>query len=106
MRRLWVSLANVDLNVITKLLMHKGCIVSQRFGVWLTEKEEKHIRNKKLARKLKNYDKIAAIQSNNKIITAVFDFQKVFSCPQGPNQCILLQKKIIIFENWLNYVQL
>lgn len=59
---------------------------------------EKHIRNKNIARKLKNNDKDAAIHSNGKIITAVFDFQKVLSCPQGQISIFYYKRKLSCFN--------
>lgn len=45
-------------------------------------KHKSHIDNKKLARDLKNVDKIEA-QSNLSICTAMFDFQKINNTPHG-----------------------
>lgn len=59
---------------------------------------EKHIHNKNLARKLKNDDKNTAIHSDGKIIAAVFDFQKVLSCPQGQISIFYYKRKLSCFN--------
>ncbi|CAH1640749.1 unnamed protein product [Spodoptera littoralis] len=53
-----------------------------------------HLSNKNEARKLKNIDKRDAVESNGQILTAVFDFQKVLSCPHGQVSLFYYKRKL------------
>ena len=53
-----------------------------------------HMTNKNEARKLKSIDKRDAVESNGQILTAVFDFQKVLSCPHGQVSLFYYKRKL------------
>uniref|UniRef100_A0A6P7G4Q1 Uncharacterized protein LOC114337629 n=1 Tax=Diabrotica virgifera virgifera TaxID=50390 RepID=A0A6P7G4Q1_DIAVI len=57
-------------------------------------KFDKHQDNKKVARHLKSQDKKEAIESEGKILTAVFDFEKVLTCPHGNVSIYYYKRKL------------
>ncbi|XP_073956599.1 uncharacterized protein [Choristoneura fumiferana] len=59
---------------------------------------EQHERNKKIARNMKSQDKKTAVESNGKVVTAVFDFQKVLSCPHGDINVFYYKRKLSCFN--------
>lgn len=76
------------------------------------EKEafKEHQTNKQVARDLKNKDKQCAIDSDRKIVTAVFDFEKVLSCPHGnisnftiKESCLVITSQYIIWTRKRQY---
>ncbi|XP_041982498.1 uncharacterized protein LOC121735662 [Aricia agestis] len=54
----------------------------------------KHLLNKNTARKFKDVDKRTAVESCGKILSAVFDFQKVLSCPHGQVSVFYYKRKL------------
>ncbi|CAG9793806.1 unnamed protein product [Diatraea saccharalis] len=63
-----------------------------------TRKYEKHLNSKKTARALKQKDKEDAQKSNESIVTAVFDFQKVLTCPHGQISIFYYKRKLSAFN--------
>ncbi|CAG9788284.1 unnamed protein product [Diatraea saccharalis] len=57
-----------------------------------------HIKNKDIARRLKNEDKLRAINSLNDTITAAFDFQKVLSTPHAETSILYYKRKLSVFN--------
>ncbi|KAL4716554.1 hypothetical protein ACJJTC_010218 [Scirpophaga incertulas] len=53
-----------------------------------------HISSKNEARKLKNNDKLDSVNSDGAILAAVFDFQKVLSCPHGQVSLFYYKRKL------------
>ncbi|XP_053599759.1 uncharacterized protein LOC128669186 [Plodia interpunctella] len=64
------------------------------------EKEafQQHQNNKKVARQLKSQDKKDAEESNGKIVTSVFDFEKVLQCPLGEISIFYYKRKLSVFN--------
>lgn len=64
------------------------------------EKEifQQHQTNKKVARDLKSQDKKEAEESNGKMVTAVFDFEKVLQCPHGNINVFYYKRKLSSFN--------
>ncbi|CAG9787820.1 unnamed protein product [Diatraea saccharalis] len=61
-------------------------------------KYDNHIKNKDIARRLKNEDKLRAINSPNDTITAAFDFQKVLSTPHAETSVLYYKRKLSVFN--------
>lgn len=55
---------------------------------------QNHLSNKDEARSLKKIDKRDAFESNGLILAAVFDFQKVLSCPHGQVSLFYYKRKL------------
>lgn len=62
------------------------------------EKYEAHQKAKKTARDMKEKDKRDAIESRGSIVTAVFDFQKVLTCPHGEISILYYKRKLSAFN--------
>lgn len=62
------------------------------------DKFMRHDENKKVARQLKHKDKEDAIGSAGTILTAVFDFQKVLTCPHGNINIFYYKRKLSCFN--------
>lgn len=57
-----------------------------------------HMDAKKTARTMKQKDKHDAIESQGSIVTAVFDFQKVLTCPHGQISIFYYKRKLSAFN--------
>lgn len=56
-----------------------------------------HMRNKTIARELKNKDKESTIKSKD-VLTAVYDFQKVHGMPCGETSILYYKRKLTVFN--------
>lgn len=56
--------------------------------------QKAHIEEKNIARRMKKQDKRAGRKSNGSIVAAVFDFEKVLSCPYGDVSTFYYKRKL------------
>ncbi|XP_022835090.1 uncharacterized protein LOC111362621 [Spodoptera litura] len=61
-------------------------------------KHKFHMDNKKLARELKNVDKIEAQSNPSVICTAMFDFQKINNTPHGEISVLYYKRKLSVYN--------
>lgn len=61
-------------------------------------KHKSHLDNKKLARELKNIDKIEAQSNTSDICTAMFDFQKINNTPHGEISVLYYKRKLSVYN--------
>ncbi|KAH9627837.1 hypothetical protein HF086_001733 [Spodoptera exigua] len=62
------------------------------------QKHKVHMDAKKIARAMKQKDKHDAIESQGSIVTAVFDFQKVLTCPHGQISIFYYKRKLSAYN--------
>ncbi|KAL0879792.1 hypothetical protein ABMA27_003503 [Loxostege sticticalis] len=102
--RQYRDIVNKKFNLGFHIPKKDQCEVCHIFRTILTrnneekEKYEAHQKAKKTARDMKEKDKRDAIESRGSIVTAVFDFQKVLTCPHGEISILYYKRKLSAFN--------